>query len=90
MRKQSEQESPGRALQITPWERQALQLLANGDTMVDVAVGIGISTLETEALLSRLFAALGAATQDEAIAVAHKRGLLMCEPVATVGAPANR
>ena len=90
MRSQSEQESPGRALQITPWERQALQLLADGDTTVDVAAGLGMSTLETETLLTRLFAAMGAATQVEAIAVAHKRGLLMCDPVVTASALANR
>jgi DNA-binding CsgD family transcriptional regulator len=77
MRSQSEQESSGRALQITPWERQALQLLADGDTTIDVAIGLGMSTLEAETLLTRLFAAMGAATQVEAIAAAHKRGLLL-------------
>jgi DNA-binding CsgD family transcriptional regulator len=64
------------ALQITPTERHALQLLANGYTTNDVATDLGIGTVETEVLLKRLFAALGAATRVEAIALAHKRGLV--------------
>jgi DNA-binding CsgD family transcriptional regulator len=68
------------ALQITPSERHALQLLANGYTTNDVATGLGIDAVETEVLLTRLFAALGAASQAEAIAAAHKRGLVSCEP----------
>ena len=50
--------------------------------MVEVAAGLGISTIETEMLLTSLFATMGAVTQAEAVAVAHKRGLLMGEPVA--------
>ena len=65
-----------RALQITPWERQALQLLASGNTTDDVALGLGMSTRETENLLTGVLAAMGAATRAEAVAVAHKRGLL--------------
>jgi DNA-binding CsgD family transcriptional regulator len=68
------------ALQITPSERHALQLLANGYATNDVAIGLGISPVETEVLLTRLFAALGAASRAEAIAAAHKRGLVLCEP----------
>jgi DNA-binding CsgD family transcriptional regulator len=64
------------ALQITPTERHALQLLANGYTTNDVAIDLGIGTVETEVLLKGLFAALGAATRVEAIALAHKRGLV--------------
>ena len=64
------------ALQITPTERHTLQLLANGYTTNDVATDLGIGTVETEVLLKRLFAALGAATRVEAIAMAHKRGLV--------------
>jgi hypothetical protein len=44
------------ALQITPTERHALQLLANGYTSNDVATDLGIGTVETEVLLKRLFA----------------------------------
>ena len=63
-------------LQITPSERHALQLLANGNTTNDVATDLGIGTVEAEVLLTTLFAALGAATRVEAIALARKRGLV--------------
>ena len=76
MQRQSQYESSSRALQITPGERQALQLLANGHTTRDVAVSLGIAPFEIDALLTNLFEAMGAATQAEAIAVAHRRGLL--------------
>ena len=72
-------ESPVRALQITPRERQALQLLANGRTTHDVAADLGIDAIEIEMVLTRLFAAMGAGTQAEAIAAAHRRGLLTQE-----------
>jgi DNA-binding CsgD family transcriptional regulator len=64
-------------LQITPRERRALQLLANGYTTRDVAVSLGIGAVEIDPLLTRLFAAIGAATRAEAIAVAGRRGLLV-------------
>jgi DNA-binding CsgD family transcriptional regulator len=76
MQKYSQHESSGRALQITPWERRALQLLATGHTTNDLAVALGFSTLEIDPLLTRLFAAMGAATRDEAVTAAHRRGLL--------------
>jgi len=63
-------------LQITPSERHALQLLANGNTANEVAAGLGIGEIETEVLLAKLFAELGAASQAQAIAAAHKRGLV--------------
>lgn len=68
-------QSPG-ALRITPDERLALQLLASGHTLRAVAAGLGIETKEMEALLATLFTAMGAATRAEAIAAAHRRGLL--------------
>jgi DNA-binding CsgD family transcriptional regulator len=64
------------ALQITPSERHALQLLADGHTVSGVAAGLRMGALETEVLLTRLFAALGAVSESEAIAAAHKRGLV--------------
>jgi DNA-binding CsgD family transcriptional regulator len=63
-------------LHITPSERRALQLLAQEHSPTDVAAGLGISSRETEAMLARLFGAMGAATAIEAVAVAHRRGLL--------------
>ena len=69
-------ESSGGTLQITPRERQALQLLANGYTTRDIAISLGIGAVEIDPLLTRLFGAMGAATRAEAIAVADRRGLL--------------
>ena len=76
----SQLDPPGRVLQITPLEQQALQLLANDRTPTEAAIDLGISTIAIEMLLARLFAAMGAATQTEAIAAAHRRGLLTQEP----------
>jgi LuxR family transcriptional regulator, quorum-sensing system regulator BjaR1 len=73
---QLQYESPGHPLRITPRERQALQLLADGETPSQVSIRLGISATETEALLSRLFAAMGAATRADAVASAQRRGLL--------------
>jgi DNA-binding CsgD family transcriptional regulator len=81
----SQLQSPGRALLITPWERRVLQLLANGYTTYDVAADLGVDTLECETLLTRLFAVMGAATQAEAIAAAHRRGLLTRAPTKSIG-----
>src|SRR5262245_28464048 len=66
----------GGTLQITPWERRALQLLANGYTTTDIAMSLGIDAVEIDPLLTRLFMAMGATTCAEAIAVADRRGLL--------------
>ena len=68
--------SSGRALHITPLERRALQMLASGYTTGDVAAGLGISASETEHLLTNLFTAMGAETRVQAVAAAHRRGLL--------------
>src|SRR5215471_12324833 len=63
-------------LQITPSDREALRLLAAGHSNDDVALGLGISARAIEAQLVKLFAAMGAATPAEAVAAAHRRGLL--------------
>jgi DNA-binding CsgD family transcriptional regulator len=81
--------SSNRALQITPRERDALRLLANGRTTNDVAVTLGISRPDTATLLAQLFAAMGASTQADAIAAAHRRGLLTCEPATSNDSPAD-
>lgn len=77
----SQYKPAGRILHITPLERQALQLLANERATSDVAVRLGIDTLEVETLLTTLFTAMGAATLADAIASARKRGLLTIEPL---------
>ena len=66
----------GRALRITPLERRALQMLASGHSTGTVAAGLGISPFETERLLADLFSAMGASTRVQAVAAAHRRGLL--------------
>ena len=63
-------------LQITPWERTALELLANGKRADEIAGRLGISAGKVEAHLTTLFARMGAASQTEAIAAAFRRGLL--------------
>jgi len=63
-------------LHITPWERDVLQMLADGKAAAELAACLGVCQAEVESGLARLFAVLGAATTNEAIAVALKRGLL--------------
>jgi DNA-binding CsgD family transcriptional regulator len=46
-------------LQITPWERIALQLLADGETTNDIAARFDMSDVEVEVHLSTLFARMG-------------------------------
>jgi DNA-binding NarL/FixJ family response regulator len=63
-------------LQITPRDREALQLLAMGREIGQIAGSLGLSAGEVESDLTKLFATMGAASRSEAIAVARKRGLL--------------
>jgi DNA-binding NarL/FixJ family response regulator len=63
-------------LQITPLERAALQLLADGKATHEMAHGLGLSECEVEAQLTTLFARMGAASRADAIADAGRRGLL--------------
>jgi DNA-binding NarL/FixJ family response regulator len=63
-------------LRITPLERLALQLLADGKLTKEVASCLCISEKEIEVLLATLFARMGAANRAEAIAAALRRGLL--------------
>ncbi|HMF99433.1 MAG TPA: LuxR C-terminal-related transcriptional regulator [Vicinamibacterales bacterium] len=66
----------GALLQITPSERQALQMLADEKGATDIASCLGIHLSEVEARLAALFAAMGTSTRTEAIAAAARRGLL--------------
>jgi NarL family two-component system response regulator YdfI len=63
-------------LHITPADRVALQLLANGTAAIEIANNLGLPEAELESHLTTLFARLGAASRSEAIAIALKRGLL--------------
>ena len=63
-------------LRITPGERSALQLLAEGKATGELARRLSISEGEVEAQLTSLFARMGATTRKEAVAAAIRRGLL--------------
>lgn len=65
-------------LHITPQERAALQLLANGNatTTNEIAGLLGIGEGEVDTHLTTLFARMGATGRTEAIAAACRRGLL--------------
>jgi len=66
-------------LHITPWERTALQLLANGIATREIATRLGTGEAEVESHLMTLFARLGAASRTEAVAAAVRRGLLIAD-----------
>ena len=63
-------------LLITPGERQALRLMAEGGGMRDIAGDLGMSEPAARAHLSALFARMGVSSRDEAIGAARQRGLL--------------
>lgn len=63
-------------LQITPAERAALQLLADGRTTRAIADQLGATEYEVETRLTTLFARMGATCRTEAVAAAFRRGLL--------------
>lgn len=63
-------------LQITPHERTTLLLLAKGISARELADRFGVSDGDMEARLTTLFARMGAASRDEAIADACRRGLV--------------
>ena len=67
-------------LRITPWERSALQLLADGKAVAELARDLRVSQSEIEGRLITLFTTIGAADRTEAIAVALRRGLLTRQP----------
>ena len=63
-------------LHITPWERAALELLADGTPTGALAERFGTNEAELEAMLSTLFARMGVLGRAEAIDAASRRGLL--------------
>jgi LuxR family maltose regulon positive regulatory protein len=64
-------------LQITPSERQTLQLLADEKPTSEIASCLGIAVSEVGSHLANLFARMGVATKTEAVSDALRRGLLM-------------
>jgi len=81
MREAQDHRAPSRPLYITPSERDALQLLADGSIGSELSAILGLDAREAESLLADLLVAMGAATQAEAIAIARARGLLKREPI---------
>ena len=63
-------------LRITPSERQALRLLANGGSRRDIERVLGVTDSTLEPVLTVLFARMGVSGKTEAIASATRRGLL--------------
>ena len=63
-------------LQITPWERDALQLLAEGVSDDEIAVVLGISEPAVNSYLASLFEKLGVTSRSEAVIAATRRGLV--------------
>ena len=67
-------------LQITPWERLALQLLAEGTAITSLAEHFGTSQREVDIRLAVLFSRMGVKSRAEAVEIASRRGLLMLVP----------
>jgi DNA-binding NarL/FixJ family response regulator len=67
----------GVVLQITPWERDALQLLAAGVADDEIAAVLGISEGTVNSYLAYLFEKLGVTSRTEAVMAATRRGLAL-------------
>ena len=67
-------------LHITPWERSALESLANGGSPAELATGLQLSESEIEQRLAALYSRLGASCCSDALTVASRRGLIPAAP----------
>lgn len=67
--------APGRAA-LSPREREVLRLVAAGSTNREIAAELRISDETVKTLVSRTFGKLGARKRAEAVAEAHRLGLL--------------
>lgn len=63
-------------LHITPHERRTLRMLAIGTPAGAMALQLGTSEFALEIQLRTLFARMGAASAEDAVAMAVRRGLL--------------
>lgn len=61
---------------LTPRQREALELLAQGNRQKRAAERLGICTATFKAHLNAAFVKLGAHTDAHAIAIAMRRGLI--------------
>jgi ATP/maltotriose-dependent transcriptional regulator MalT len=64
-----------RMLMITPGERDALQLLADGGSRTDLAVALEVSERELDWRLSTLFSRMTVRTTLDAVMECKRRGL---------------
>ena len=71
-------------MQITPWERRALELIAEGKRTADIGVCLGIPAFEAGRRVTALFARMGVETRAEAVADALRRGLVTGDAPITV------
>jgi DNA-binding NarL/FixJ family response regulator len=76
MQRKQQSGSPVPMLQITPKDRQTLQMLADGEAIAAIARYFEVREADVESDLLTLFAALGAADRSEAVAIACRRGLI--------------
>jgi DNA-binding NarL/FixJ family response regulator len=67
----------GTVLRITPSERDALQLLAQGAPTSRIGAMLGLSHADIDPFLGALFTRLGVTSRASAVRVASRRGLLM-------------
>ena len=63
-------------LQITPWEREALRLLAAGVSDDEIAAVLRVSKGTVNSYLAYLFEKLGVTSRREAVMAATRRGLV--------------
>jgi DNA-binding NarL/FixJ family response regulator len=67
----------GPVLRITPSERYALQLIAQGTATSQIGARLGLARADIEPFLATLFTRLGVTSRADAVGVASRRGLLM-------------
>ena len=73
-------------LQITPAEQAVLQLLADGNVIVDIANRLRLSERATDAMLTKLLERMGVGGPVEAVADAQRRGLVSTRSVEPLSA----
>ncbi|MDX6482286.1 MAG: hypothetical protein QOE95_57, partial [Gaiellaceae bacterium] len=67
---------PHRAVELTPRQRQVLQLLGDGRTTVTIASDLGIADETARNHIKAVLRALGARSRLEAVVAARREGLL--------------
>ncbi|WP_285802255.1 response regulator transcription factor [Streptomyces sp. RKAG290] len=68
--------SPGPGANLTPREREALQLLGEGHTTAEISEQLGVALNTGRNHVQRVLEKLGARSQLEAVAIARREGLL--------------